>query len=284
MNTLRLVACASVLASPLFLLTDCELLGATLGTVGLAACPELRGNVDVLSATFSADVKANGKIRAFVSASKDLLAMATQAEAEAAEACLRIGADLGMNPAELQPRNETAGRATGACGAVGARLDAILRQGLRFEVSVTPPQCQASVETQARCSGSCQGAVQGPQGDAECNASCNAQADLRATCTPIAVMVRPSIANPMALQLAASLQANLPQLLHAEWVLGKRVLQDAEVIVKVGQNLPGIVGDAGVRALACVGAAAEASVQASLSIKVTVQVSAGVSGRAGVGG
>lgn len=356
--------CTACVLLPVVLLADCDPGSFGLGSVAQMACPEVNANVDVLGATFTSDVRANAKIRTFISASKDLMSVAAQAEAEATDACMRIGVDLGMSPAEMGPRNEAGGRASGACGAVAARMDGILQQGIRFETVVTPPQCQASADARAQCSASCQGqidpgqivaqcepgrvsgfcqgrcngqcdgrcmgtcqgtcmardaqgncaggcngqcygtcdatcharcegqwqsprcegSIQGPSGDAECDASCNAHADLRASCTPIAVMVRPSQASPLALKLAASLQANLPQLLHAEWVLGKRVLADADVVVKVGQNLPGIVGNAGARALACVGAAANASVRASMSIKVTVQASASVSGRAGAGG
>lgn len=346
------------------MLVDCNMDGFGLGNVGQLACPEINANVDVLGATFTADARANAKIRTFIAASKDLLAVSAQAEAEAADACMRIGVDLGMSPGEMAPRNEAGGRASGACSAVAARMDAILQQGIRFEAVVNPPQCQASADAHARCSASCQaqvdpgqivaqcepgrlagycqgrcngqcdgrcmgtcqgtcvardaqgncagacqgqcygscdstchascegqwqaprceGSVRGPSGDAECDASCNAHADMQASCTPITVIVRPSQASPLALKLAASLQANLPQLLHAEWVLGKRVLGDADVVVQVGRNLPSLVGNAGARALACVGAAANASVRASMSIKVTVQASASVSARAGAGG
>jgi len=363
MGILRTLGWGAACAVPMGVLVDCNLDSYGLGSVGQMACPEVNANVDVLGATFTSDVRANAKIRTFVAASKDLMAVAAQAEAEAADACTRIGVDLGIPPSEMAPRNEAGGRASGACGAVAARMDAVLQQGIRFEAIVTPPRCQANADAHARCSASCQGqldpgqivaqcepgkvagycqgrchgqcegrcvgscrgvcmardaqgncagacqgechgacdatchagcdgqwqaprcegAVRGPSGDAECDASCNAHADLQASCTPIAVIVRPSQATPIGLKLAASLQANLPQLLHAEWVLGKRVLADADVVVKVGRNLPGVVGHAGARALACVGAAANASVRASMSIRVTVSASASVSGRAGAG-
>jgi hypothetical protein len=231
-----------------------------------------------MAAIYANDSGINGKVRAFVQASKDLSMIAAQAEAEAAEACIRIGTDLGIPLNAMSPRNEAGGRAKGACEPVAAQIDVILRAGLRFTATVTPPQCQASAQAQAECSGAC-----GAQGqDAECNASCHARSELLATCTPIRVLVQPSIANEQALRLAASLSANLPTLLHAQIVLGQRILKDVEVLVQVGSNLPGIVGEAGVRAGACIAAAASATVQASVSIKATVQVSANVSGRAGV--
>ena len=83
------------------------------------------------------------------------------------------------------------------------------------------------------------------------------------------------------MRLMATLQANLPTLLHAEIALGKRVIQDARVVVQVGAQLPKIIGDAGAQAVACVAAASSASVKASARIDVSVQASASVSGRAG---
>ena len=305
----------------------------------------------------------NAKIRAFVQASKDLMGVAAQAEAEAAEACMRIGTDLGIPPQQMAPRDEPGGRAKGACEPVAAAIDGILQQGLRFQATVTPPSCQANAGVQAQCSAQCsgqvdpgqivaqceparlsgycqgrchgrcegtcngqcngtctqrdaqgncvgqcqgdchggcdatchaqcegnwqaprcEGSVQGPSADAECDASCRARGEFHATCTPIQVLVQPSVANQQALALAASLTRNLPLLLHAQIVLGQRILKDAEVVVQVGKAMPGIVGKAGVRAAACVAAAASASVRASVSIKVTVQASANVSGRAGAG-
>lgn len=343
-------------------LVDCNMSNKAFGSLAGASCPELTG-ADAMAAVYTQDPRMNVKIRAFVQASKDLVAVAAQAEAEAADACMRIGADIGIPPAQMQPRDEPGGRAKGACEPVAAAIDAILRQGLRFTATVTPPQCQANASLRAnceascsaqvdpgqivaqceparlsgycqgRCSGQCDGAcngdcrgtcmqrnaqgqcagqcqgecygscdatcharcegqwqaprcegsVQGPSADAECDASCRARGEFHANCTPIAVLVQPSVANQQALHLAASLSRNLPLLLHAQIVLGQRILQDAEVVVQIGKNMPGIVGQAGMRAAACIAAAASASVQASMSIKVSVQASASVSGRAGAG-
>jgi hypothetical protein len=264
---------------------DTGMLGGAMGSIGAAACPEMGPSVDALAAVYASDAQLNAKVRSFVHVSKELAGLAAAAEAEAAEACMRIGADLGMSAAEMAPRDEAGGRASGACGAVGARMDAIMAQGIRFQVTATPPSCQASGDAYARCSGVCGGQAQAGGGqasaDAECNASCKANADFRASCTPIQVIVTANQNSELAVRMVRSLQANLPLLLHAEIVLGKRVLADADVMVQVGQNLPKIIEHAGMRAVACVGAAANLSVRASASIKVSVQASASVSGRAG---
>jgi hypothetical protein len=85
----------------------------------------------------------------------------------------------------------------------------------------------------------------------------------------------------MAARLAATLQANLPMLLHAEVALGKRLMGDAQIVGQVGAQLPKIVGDAGAHALACIAASADVTARASVSIRVSVQASASVSGKVG---
>ncbi len=141
----------------------------------------------------------------------------------------------------------------------------------------------------ARCDGQwqaprCEGYVQGPQVDAQCQASCNAKAEIRASCAPAQVLVQSSANTQDFARLAATLQANLPMLLHAELALGKRLIGTSDVLVRVGADIPKIIGQAGAEAVACVAAAANASVTASARIKVSVQASASVSGRVGAGG
>jgi hypothetical protein len=334
-----------------------------LGGLGRAGCPQMGPNVDALSASFSADARANAKIRAFVQASKDIAQASFQAEALAAEACLRMGADLGIPPQAMAPREGAGGRAQGACSAVRAQIDAIFAQGITVSVRATPPSCQADVQAEARCKGSCQaevdpgqiaaqceparlsgfcqgrcsgrcdgrcsgncngecsardasgqcagqcngecygscdatcharcegqwqaprceGQVTPPSADAECNASCRAHADARASCTPPTVEVQVSQNVDMGARLAATLQANLPQLLQAQWGLAQRLAADAQVVVDIGGQLPSIVGNAGLNALACIAAASEASVQASARLRVSFEASASVSGRVGAG-
>jgi hypothetical protein len=123
--------------------------------------------------------------------------------------------------------------------------------------------------------------VQPPSSDAECNASCNAQVEFQASCTPAQVQVRSGQNAELAVRLAQTLQANLPQLIHAELALGKRLTGSARVVVSVGSQLPNVVGNAGAEAMACVAAASSATVTASMRIDVSIQASASVTGRVG---
>lgn len=334
------------------------------GALGMA-CPQLSGGGDPLTAHYSANVRANADVGAFVASSKDLVEVSMQIEGEAAEACRRMGRDLGVPEQQMHPSQDQAGgEAQAACGALRARIDGILQAGMGVQVSVRPPACTADVQAHAQCSGacnaqvdpgqviaqcepgrlsghcsgtcqgSCDGSCQGqcdgqcsvrnasgqcagrcsgtchgscdttchaqcqgqwqmphcdaqiraPQASAECQASCNARADIRAQCVPAQVMVQSTASTQDMARLAATLQANLPMLLHAELALGKRLVNTAEMMVSVGANLPNVIGQAGAEAAACVAAAANASATASARIHVSVQASASVSGRVGAGG
>src|SRR5678809_204876 len=102
MNRARRLASVAFLLvfAPVF--ASCDQFGPG-GGIGKALCPELSGG-DPLSAQYSVNARANAKIRAFVQASKDMAAVSLQIEGEVADACRRMGADLGISPQEMQPR------------------------------------------------------------------------------------------------------------------------------------------------------------------------------------
>lgn len=334
-----------------------------LGNLGTVACPQLRPDVDALSATYAGDPAIDAKVRAYVQATKDVVNAAAEADRLAAEACVRMGTDLGIAPQAMAPDANARGgqRSKGACEAVANYIGQIQAQGVGVTARIAWPQCQADVRTEARCKGSCQASVdpgyvvancqpgqlsgfcqgtcagqcdggcygqcngtctqrdaagncagqcqgecrgrcdatchaycQGqwqapqcsayarpPSADAQCEASCRASANVRAQCSPAIVQVQASQSTQMAAALVATLQTNLPQLIHAQYALGQRITGDIDAVVGIGQQLPNLVGQAGARALGCIAAAADMSVSASISVQVTVQASAGVSGRVG---
>ncbi len=134
--------------------------GGIFGPLG-ATCPGLSAS-DPLSLSYSQNAIADGKIKTFVAASHDLIAVSVQMENEVLDACRRMGFDLGVNPAEMTPRNpdQPGAAAQAACGAVGNHIDAILRQGIQVQVQVTPPMCQANLQAKAHCDGACNASVQ----------------------------------------------------------------------------------------------------------------------------
>ena len=257
-------------------LLSCGMIGG--GSLGRMACPALGPNVSALDARFDANAMVNAKVQTFVQAAKDLNAVSAQIEMKAAQACRRMGMDLGLSPAQMQPRKGPGGAAAGACEPLAMHIDAILRQGIRITATVQPPRCQANAQAQAHCAGRCD-----INRDAECRASCEAHAEVHASCQPAVVQVQASQGAQQAAALVATLQANLPLLIEAQITLGQRLAGHAQVIARVGANLPKIVGKAGAQALACIGAAADIAASASIRINVSVKVSASVSARAGAG-
>ena len=146
---------AGLTALTLTVLSNCGAYGRGFGALDAAACPELGGNADALRAQYAANVRVNGKIRAFVQAAKDLGAVSLQIEAEAAEACQRMGLDLGMTVQEMASKNEPGGRASGSCAALSAKIDALFRTGISVRATATPPHCEVSAQASASCQGAC---------------------------------------------------------------------------------------------------------------------------------
>jgi len=255
---------------------SCGMMGG--GALGRAACPALGPNVSALDVSYDANATVNAKVQAFVQAAKDMDAISAQIEMKAAQACQRMGMDLGLSPAQMQPRKGPGGAAAGACEPLAMQIDAILRQGIQIHATVTPPQCQANAQAHAHCAGRCD-----VNRDAECKASCEAHAEVHASCQPATVQVQASHGAQQAAALIATLQANLPLLIEAQITLGQRLINNAQIVAQVGANLPKIVGKAGAQALACIGAAADIAASASVRINVSVKASASVSGRAGAG-
>ncbi|HHH29515.1 MAG TPA: hypothetical protein ENK57_14370 [Polyangiaceae bacterium] len=242
--------------------------------IGAAACPALSPEVSALDASLSTNPRVNAKVRAFVQASKDMAWISSQLEAEVASACRRMGADLGIPPHQMQPSKGPGGAAAGACEPVAQTIDAILRQGIRLWITVVPPECRANANAMSRCNGVCN-----MQSDAECAASCQAHANVHASCRPAQVSVRVAQGQQLAGTLVATLQANLPSLINAQLSIGQRLANDAKTVAQVGSNMPRVVGDAGSKALACIGAGADAAARATVRMNVSVRASATVTTR-----
>jgi hypothetical protein len=248
---------------------------AGIRAAGLAACPALRPEVSALDASFSANARANAKLRAFVQAAKDIHAAALKLEARAAGACRRMAADLGMPPAQLRERSGAGGAAAGACEPVAAYVAGILRQGIALEIAAEPGGCHASAEAHGRCAGRCDVGQ-----DNECRASCQAHANVHAACRPPRVSVRARAGVERAGALVATLQRNLPEIVSAQIDFGERLYHDARVLGQVGAQLPRMLGDAGAQAIACASAAAELAASATVRIQVSVRASASVTASA----
>jgi hypothetical protein len=233
-------------------------------------CPELRAELDALDAQFSADARENGRLRAFVQGAKDVAWAANRVEHLARGACERIGADLGMKPSEMLPRKGPGGAALGACEPVAARVDAVLRQGIRPWVIVQPAQCQANQAAYQRCAGRCD-----VMSDPVCSASCRAHANVNAACSQAVVTVRQGQGGDQAKPLIATLEANLGDLVEAQTTVGQRVLGDAVAVAQAGKSMVGRGGDAN----ACLGASTDAASDAAVAIQLSVRASSAITSR-----
>jgi hypothetical protein len=158
---------ALIALSTLGLLASCYS-GGVYGPLG-ATCPALSA-ADPLSIRVSQNAVADAKVRTFLAASHDLVAVSVQMENEVLSACRAMAADLGVNPQQMNPSNpsQPGAAAQAACAAVAAQIDAIMRQGLSVRVQASPPQCQANLQAKANCEGVCSAVVDPGRIVAEC--------------------------------------------------------------------------------------------------------------------
>jgi hypothetical protein len=243
------------------------------------ACPDIGPGRFVLGKQFVTSGPIDAKVKTFVQASNDLGGVASQAELEIAQACTRIGLDLGVPGNAMQPRTENGGRANGACFPVANALDAIHQQGAQVWARVTPPFCTPNQLAQNQCAQAC---ALNP-GDLECSASCRAHGEIYGTCTPALVVVTPSNANPLSFRLAGTLQANLPNLIHGQVALAHRLLATGQMLNQIGGNLPGQVGQSGALAQGCVTDGTNEVQTASWLFQISERAASQISGRFGAG-
>ncbi|MCC6524060.1 MAG: hypothetical protein IT373_15475 [Polyangiaceae bacterium] len=128
----------------------------------------------------------------------------------------------------------------------------------------------------------CTGEFKPPKVDASCHAECTAKTAALARCEPPQVFVdAKGEASADLKKLALALRAKLPGIVKVELGIGKRAALAAESVVDAGADLAGVVADAGLEALGCIGAATSMAGSASASVSVSVKASASVSASAG---
>jgi hypothetical protein len=245
-----------------------------------AACPDIGPGRLVLGSQFISSGPIDTKVKAYVQASNDLGAVASQAEMEIAQACTRIGIDLGVPGNAMQPRQENGGRANGACYPAANALDNLNQQGAAVWVRVTPPFCTPNQLALNQCSQTC---AANP-GDLECAASCKAHGDIYGTCSPALIVVTPSNPNPLSFRLAGTLQANLPALIHGQFALARRLVVTGQALNQIGQNLNMQVNQAGAVAQGCVADGTNQVQTASWLLQISERAASQVSGRVGANG
>ena len=158
-------------------------------------------------------------------------------------------------------------------------------------------QGECKLSGSAKCSGTCTGSCsvefkapqctgefKPPKVDASCQAECSAKMAQLAHCEPPQVFVEAKgEASADLKKLALALRAKLPGIVKVQLGMGKRAVLAAEAVVDAGADMAGVIGDAGMEALGCIGAATSMAGSASASVSVSVEASASVSGSASGG-
>jgi hypothetical protein len=239
--------------------TACAGAESTATAAAEMACPELGGSVDPMLLSYSDDAAANGRIRAFLSATRGLYDAALEMERMASDACARIRNESG------EPTQASSGLS--ACDALLTDLAMLARNGIEIRVSVATPRCKPSAERRDRCSASC-----GTSSGAECTSVCEAQAAIYGDCTLPGVSIAVSHETERLLKLARALERHLPNLFYAEMALGKRLTEHGKTLVSVAGKLPADVNEAGPHAMACVSLAATSAAKSFARLETVLAV------------
>ncbi|MBK9265330.1 MAG: hypothetical protein IPM54_36790 [Polyangiaceae bacterium] len=156
--------------------------------------------------------------------------------------------------------------------------------------------CSGSCEMKAaaKCSGSCSGGCSAqikepkcsgefkpPTVDVECQQSCANRAAASAKCDAPSVRVTANgKVNTEVQKLMSALNKNLPTIIRLSAGTGPKIKVGAEGLVKTGEGMIKVAGDAGGKALACIKAGVDATVNATTSVNLEVKASVSVSASA----
>jgi hypothetical protein len=155
------------------------------------SCPDM-ANVDAVASfdwakEFQLDVQASGKLKAGVTAAVNLKALAVEIDGDLKVACGGLAKDL-TGKGDFATGEEACKAAIKAMGEAKAKLGATLKVSL----DVQPPQCAASIDAMAECSGKCDASVSGGKAEVtcekgklsgSCEAKCSGACELKAAAT-----------------------------------------------------------------------------------------------------
>lgn len=284
---------------------DAEVTGACKRIAGdLGVPPEQLVPAEGVAASTAACNAASAQIAAALQGGVSLKADFTPPKCEvnaAAHAGCQAHCKVEVEPAEIVAKCEP-GKLSGQCaGTCKGKCDGTCKGTCQGECTAKDAQGNCTGQCKGTCQGSCsatcyascqgewrapkcEGQVTPPKVDADCKASCDASAKITAQCSKPALNIQASANTEALTKVVATLRANLPTLITAQFKIGKEVAGDLQTLVRVGGKLRGELKGAGAKAVACVTAAATAVGSASVHVNVSFQASASVSGKAGVGG
>ncbi len=144
-------------------------------------CPDM-ANVDAVAnfdwaKEFKLEAAAGGKLKGGITAALNLQATAAQVDGDLKVACGGLAKDLGAS-GDFKTGEEACKAAIKAMGDARAKLGA----KAAIKLVMHPPQCAASMDAMAECSGKCDASVQGGKAEVKCeggeiSGSCDAKCE-----------------------------------------------------------------------------------------------------------
>jgi len=184
-----------------------------LGSPMLGSCAQLKGlpgpagdladaagGCDEFASGNFGDLKIDTNAKGFLKASHDFKKLTVDLEADLIASCKELGNAIGADEKALDTNPDNGEGARRACGAVSAKIDAILTAsgGGGLDVQISNPKCYADIEALNKCFAKC-GAVispgefkascKGGEISAKCDGSCSgtcrveAGADCKGSCS-----------------------------------------------------------------------------------------------------
>jgi len=170
-----------IVAALPMLLTDCQQPGEGGGgplpllpnnAPGLGdACPaKLSDAESVMNTNFGVEGGLEGRVKAALAAGAHLQNISASVENEVITACTNIAKDLGVSDDALKPAQEGPGKkAEAACAAASKAITELKAQAkAKVVVDAKPPQCSASVNVMAECSGKCDANIKPGEAKIKC--------------------------------------------------------------------------------------------------------------------
>lgn len=123
------------------------------------------------------------KLEAFLSATNTFITTAGELETSLYEACERMGRDLEIPAAEMQPTGQVP-RVKAACDRVARQVQEDMQfigqsgAGIQVDIQASPPVCEVRVDGYARCAGECDATFDPGEAHIECEGG-----ELRGSCT-----------------------------------------------------------------------------------------------------
>lgn len=251
------------------------------------------GEVDPNTCGNYAASDAGAKFKAFLQATKDLLAETQEIVKVQKESCLMMGHELGLNDGDM--RGETKDICATVFTAYQNNLKVGLKAGAKLTIKYKPAVCKIDASFQAKaeaeCAGSAKAGTGGNSGAGQCKAAAAVNASAKMECTPAELSVSADakfVVDKSKVDMTIkALQSGLPKLLSvkarleplqaAVTVWGKSASELAEMGPKFAQSF----SDQAMCISGQIAAVAKASTQIHANVEVSVSVSASASASAG---